>query len=232
MIQKIPAADRHYADYGSLQTYWLFSFSDYYDPENMNFGSLRVFNDDVIGAQSGFPDHPHRDMEILTIVHSGTLTHGDSIGTSATIGAGEVQRMSAGGGIVHSEMNKGDEPVHLYQLWFSPNQKTESGYEQKTVDTSQSPLSVLASYEASPGVLLRSDAVVYSLKLAPHESTTLIVPEGWGCFVYVKEGVVDLSSSSETERFREGDQARVLQETNISFSSENAAEALVVVVRV
>ncbi len=116
MIKKISAHNRFRAQHEWLSTYHLFSFADYYDPENMNFGALRVFNDDTIDGNSGFGPHGHRDMEIVTIVLNGELTHKDSMGNIGTIKAGEVQYMSAGTGVTHTEMNTKDESVHLYQI--------------------------------------------------------------------------------------------------------------------
>lgn len=224
MKQKIPAAERHYKDYGSLKTYWLFSFSDYHDPSNMSFGTLRVFNDDVIMPGSGFPDHPHDTMEIVTIVLEGVLTHTDSMGNAATICAGEVQRMSAGEGIVHSEFNKHDGPVHLYQLWFLPNQKTESGYEQKRIDASGAALTTLASSKESAGIMLRADATISELNLKAGESFSLSLTNGQGCFVYVTDGALSIDG----ENFAQGDQARIVGDEVLVFVSESTVKALIV----
>ncbi|KAA9346054.1 pirin family protein [Adhaeribacter soli] len=135
MVQLIKSAERHHASHGWLNSYFLFSFADYYDPMNMSFGPLRVFNDDYIAPRSGFPMHPHSEMEIVTIVLKGEITHKDSIGNEKVIKAGEVQRMTAGTGITHSEENKSDEELHLYQLWFLPNRRgLQPSYEQKKMD--------------------------------------------------------------------------------------------------
>jgi len=135
MTKLINATDRHFTSAGWLNSYFLFSFADYYDPTNMNFGPLRVFNDDTVSARSGFPSHPHSDMEIITIVLDGEIAHEDSLGNKTTIHAGEVQRMTAGTGITHSEHNNTDKEVHLYQLWFTPNKlNLNPSYEQKRVD--------------------------------------------------------------------------------------------------
>src|SRR5712692_6803697 len=124
MIQVIPSGKRHHEDMGWLSTYWLFSFDTYYDPENMNWGPLRVFNDDVIQPGQGFGMHPHRDMEILTYVLDGSLEHRDNQGNRGVINAGEMQVMSAGTGIVHSEFNHSKtDPVHLFQFWILPRNK-------------------------------------------------------------------------------------------------------------
>jgi len=136
MIKIITAAERHQARAGNwLTSHYLFSFADYYDPSNVQFGPLRVFNDDSIGPKSGFPSHPHAEMEIITIVLDGAIRHHDSLGTETTITAGQVQRMTAGTGISHSESNEGDEAAHLYQLWFLPNKHgLAPSYEQMDVD--------------------------------------------------------------------------------------------------
>jgi len=114
MINIVHASQRHFSDFGWLKTYWLFSFSDYFDPENIQFGALRVFNDDIVAPGTGFPTHPHREMEIITVVLSGAVTHADSMGNKAVIKAGDVQRMSAGTGLTHSEFNLENEPVHFF----------------------------------------------------------------------------------------------------------------------
>ena len=124
MITVVPSNQRHFSDIGWLQTYWHFSFSDYYDPNNMQWGKLRVFNDDVIQGGGGFGMHPHRDMEIVTYVVEGELEHQDRLGNRGTVLPGEVQVMSAGRGITHSEFNHSkDKPVHLMQLWITPRKQ-------------------------------------------------------------------------------------------------------------
>ena len=117
----VPAQERGHADAGWLDTYYSFSFAEYYDPNNVHWGALRVFNDDTIAAGEGFPMHPHRDMEIVTYVLSGELAHRDSLGNEGVVGPGGVQFMSAGTGVRHSEYNaRRDEPLHLVQMWVVP----------------------------------------------------------------------------------------------------------------
>jgi quercetin 2,3-dioxygenase len=136
MIRLITASQRYEAQVeGWLRSHYLFSFADYYDPENMEFGPLRVFNDDYVNKKSGFPSHPHSEMEIVTIVLSGELTHKDNIGNETTITPGQVQRMTAGTGVTHSETNETDEEIHLLQLWFVPNKRELApSYEVMNID--------------------------------------------------------------------------------------------------
>jgi quercetin 2,3-dioxygenase len=136
MIKQISATERHEAKTGDwLRSNYLFSFADYYDPGNVQFGPLRVFNDDYVSANSGFPTHPHTEMEIVTIVLEGDLTHTDNLGNDLVIHAGEVQRMTSGTGITHSEANRSEEEVHLLQLWFLPNKRgLAPSYEQLKID--------------------------------------------------------------------------------------------------
>src|SRR5437660_7680551 len=120
MIHVIRADERQLTDFDWFKTYWLFSFSEYYDPANIQFGALRVFNDDVVAPHTGFGTHPHEEMEIITIVLDGEVTHADSLGTKAVIRAGDVQRMSAGTWIRHSEFNLGEGAANFHQNGFDP----------------------------------------------------------------------------------------------------------------
>ena len=149
MIKLRKSEDRGYADHGWLKSYHSFSFADYYDPEYMGWGNLRVINDDYIKAGGGFGDHPHRNMEIITYVLSGQLAHKDSMGNIETINPGEVQRMSAGSLVVHSEFNSAaNATTHLLQIWIEPNVKNiEPSYEQKVISQikKQGKLALIAS---------------------------------------------------------------------------------------
>ncbi len=157
------ANDRGIVDHGWLKSAHTFSFASYYDPEHMGFRSLRVINDDVIAANNGFGKHPHRDMEIITYVLRGTITHGDSMGHREPIRAGDVQYMSAGQGVIHSEANESpDEEVHLLQIWIEPNERrTPPKYEQRNVPLAEKDgkFALIASGDKSDGGFqIRQDA--------------------------------------------------------------------------
>ncbi|MBC5991841.1 pirin family protein [Pontibacter cellulosilyticus] len=136
MIKLITAKERHESKVGDwLSSHYLFSFADYYDPANVQFGPLKVFNDDVMLGNSKLPDHPHAEMEVVTVMLDGEITHRDSLGSETKLKAGEVQRMSAGTGMSHSETNEGDSTAHFCQLWFLPNKRgVAPAYEQMALD--------------------------------------------------------------------------------------------------
>ena len=136
MIKLINAQERHEANVGDwLSSHYLFSFADYYDPANVQFGPLKVFNDDVMQGNSKLPDHPHAEMEVVTVMLDGEITHKDSLGNETKLKAGEVQRMSAGTGITHSETNEGEKGARFLQLWFLPNKRgVAPAYEQMAID--------------------------------------------------------------------------------------------------
>ena len=218
-ISIIPAAQRHYNDFGWLQTYWLFSFSDYYDPNNLQFGALRVFNDDVVAAGKGFPSHAHKEMEIITLVLEGELTHEDSAGHVEVIRPGEVQRMTAGRGIRHSEFNRSDQPVHLYQIWIRPDQNDLTpSYEQKAYDPAlwRNQLHPVASGQGHPGaVVFRTDAAVYRADLDAQVELAYGPSLGRGAFVYLIEGQLQINQST----LQTHDQARIIMETPLTIKA-------------
>ncbi|WP_139921245.1 pirin-like bicupin family protein [Hymenobacter sp. DG01] len=194
MLKIVPATDRHHAAPVSwLSSYFLFSFADYYDPQNVQFGPLRVFNDDSIQGNAGFPQHPHSEMEIVTLVLDGELTHVDTMGNRATIKKGEVQRMTAGTGLAHSEQNDTDKAAHIYQLWFLPNQKgLPPSYEQKDVDflDKKNELVPLVSGQKvlEDVVYMNSNTTVYWCNLAQDKTVTFKTFPIRNTFIYVKEG--------------------------------------------
>ncbi len=232
MIQKISAIDRYHSVHDWLSTYHLFSFADYYDPDNMNFGVLRVFNDDTIDARSGFGEHGHRDMEIVTIMLEGELTHTDSMGNSGTIKKGEVQYMSAGTGVMHSEVNGADSTVHLYQLWFLPKKKNLSpAYAQQDFShlMKSNEFALLASGEKKEGrILIQTDASIYRLALEQGKEISYTLTQGRGLHVYIEKGSLQI----ENILYEAGDQARIVEEDVVRMYAQETTTCLVIDVRV
>ena len=219
MITVIPANQRHFSDFGWLKTYWLFSFSGYYDPENIQFGALRVFNDDVVEPGSGFPTHPHREMEIITVVLEGEITHQDSMGNQAVIKKGDVQRMSAGTGLTHSEFNLAQEPVHFYQIWICPDQKDlEPTYDQKRFEPSswKNRLFPVASGANIPDtVTFYTDASIYLADLDQDKEINFATNESRRIFIYVTRGQLNINN----HKLQEKDQVRIDLEKQIQIKA-------------
>lgn len=217
MINVIEASTRHHTDRGWLKSYWLFSFSDYYDPANMRWGELRVFNDDTVDPGTGFPAHPHQDFEIISIVVSGELTHEDSTGARDVLGPGGVQTMSAGNGIVHSEFNLGEEPTHFYQLWLYPNLDGQApGHENKHFSPDEWKnrlLAVASGRDGEAGLRVRSNSTVYMADLDPEVAITHDCDPSRHMFVYVARGRLDING----ETFKSNDQARITGEPGLAI---------------
>lgn len=228
MIEIIRASNRHFSDYQWLKTYWLFSFSDYFDPHNIQFGALRVFNDDVVLPGSGFPTHPHDEMEIITIVLDGEMTHQDSMGNKTIIRAGDVQRMSAGTGITHSEFNLAQAPVHFYQIWIFPDQSgLTPSYDQKkfTADAWKNRLLPVASGQNMQGaVTFHTDATIYRCSLDAKNEVTHMATSGRRIFVYLTEG--QLLVNGETLKAK--DQARVDIEEPLVLKAQQLSELILI----
>jgi redox-sensitive bicupin YhaK (pirin superfamily) len=198
MITPRKAAERGHADHGWLDTRHTFSFADYHDPRHMGFRSLRVLNEDRVAGGAGFPPHPHRDMEILSYVLAGGLEHRDSMGTGSVIRPGEVQRMSAGTGVTHSEFNTSrDEPVHFLQVWLLPERRgLRPGYEQKRFAPADRPgrLCLVAARDGRDGALtIHLDADVHAAVLAAGGSVTHALAAGRGAWLQVARGQVRLN---------------------------------------
>ena len=181
MIEIRRSGDRGTANYGWLETYHSFSFGKYYDPDNVQFGPLRVLNEDFIKGGKGFDTHPHQNMEIVTYVLSGTLEHKDSTGGEGLIKAGELQRMSAGSGILHSEKNASEtEDVHLMQIWFVPEKEgIEPGYEQKEVSKGSDFFNPVITKGGGENKLdINQDITVYVGDLSSGDSGSIEISEG------------------------------------------------------
>jgi len=219
--------ERGYADHGWLKSFHTFSFADYFDPEHVQVGPLRVINEDRVAAGQGFGTHGHRDMEIISYVLDGELAHKDSMGNGSTIRPGDVQRMSAGSGVRHSEFNPSStNPVHFLQIWIQPNaQGIEPGYEEKrfSVQEKRGRLRIIASPDQADGsVLIHQDARVYAGLFDGEETATLNVEPGRTLYVHVARGTVTANGTvlnggdavtltdSEKLELNRGQQAEVL----------------------
>lgn len=204
-----------------------FSFNDWYDPAHVSFGALRVINEDVVAPGAGFPTHGHRDMEIVTYVLSGALAHKDSLGNGSTIRPGEVQRMSAGTGIRHSEMNPSpSEPVHLLQIWILPERPgLTPGYEQVTLaaDSTANRFGLIASRDGRDGsVTIHQDAEIHAARLAAGTTLTRSVDEGRRVWIQIAAGSVAINGTS----LNQGDAVSAVRETTLSITAVSDAEVL------
>jgi redox-sensitive bicupin YhaK (pirin superfamily) len=219
MITLRPAEQRGQADYGWLHTRYSFSFADYYDPKHTHFRNLRVINEDHVEPGHGFSTHPHRDMEIITYVLEGALAHKDSMGTGSTIRPGEVQRMSAGTGVLHSEFNHSpSEEVHLLQIWILPERKgIEPSYEQKDFprEGKLNRLRLVASPSGEEGsVTIHQDARLYASVLEEGKSVRHELGKGRYAWLQVARGEVSLHGTA----LQAGDGAAVEHEEALEIT--------------
>jgi quercetin 2,3-dioxygenase len=223
MITIRKSRDRGHAQHGWLDSHHTFSFADYHDPEHMGFRSLRVINEDRVQPGKGFGTHPHRDMEILTYVLEGALEHKDSMGTGSVIRPGDVQRMTAGTGVTHSEYNHSkSDPVHLLQIWILPAEPgLPPGYEQKHFPQSEKRgrLRLIASRDGREGsVVIHQDADLYAAVLGPGESVRHALRPGRHAWIQVARGEI----TSSGKKLSAGDGARVSDEPAIEISGGDA----------
>ena len=228
MITLRPAAERGHADHGWLDSHHTFSFADYHDPAHMGFRVLRVINDDRVAPGKGFGTHGHRDMEIVSYVLSGALGHTDSMGTGSTIRPGDVQRMTAGTGVTHSEMNaSATEPVHFLQIWILPERRDLTpGYEQKTFPESdkRGKLRLVASRDGRDGsVTVHQDVALWAGLFDAGEKATFALAPGRHAWVHVARGAVLLNGLA----MREGDGAKVEGEAALEIAGVASSEVLV-----
>ncbi|CAG9214683.1 Quercetin 2,3-dioxygenase [Paraburkholderia tropica] len=221
------ADERGHANHGWLDSYHSFSFADYFDEAHMHYGALRVLNDDRIAGGRGFGAHGHRDMEIVTYVLSGALAHRDSMGNGSTIRPGDVQRMSAGTGVMHSEFNGSpDEEAHLLQIWLLPTQRGGApGYEEKRFDDAdkRGRLRVIASPDGRDGsVTVQADASIHAALIDGDERAQYAVPAGRRVYVQVARGALEVNG----ERLNTGDAAMIEAETSVVLAKGEDAEVL------
>ena len=228
MINVIKRDKRHFSDFGWLKTYWLFSFSEYYDPNNIQFGALRVFNDDVVEAKTGFPTHPHQEMEIITIPISGEITHKDSMGNETVIKTGDVQRMSAGTGLTHSEFNLADESVHFYQIWIYPDIKRlqptydQHNYGRKSWKNRLFP--VASGQGVANTVTFFTDATIYRSELDKDKTIIFDAKDTRRIFIYLTSGNVEINGTKISAK----DQVRIDEESKLTIKAvENSDFVLI-----
>lgn len=227
MIRIRKASERGFFDHGWLKTFHTFSFGEYLDPNHMGFRVLRVINEDWVAPGSGFPMHSHRDMEIITVVLKGSVEHRDSMGNHGIIPAGDVQRMSAGTGVRHSEFNpSASEPLHLYQIWILPFQNNvKPGYEQKRLRDAgdAGEWRLVASPDGHNGsVRIHQNASLYALKLKAGASFSKAVEPGRHAWVQVIEGRVTINQSLLSA----SDGAAISDEAEVHFKSESGCQLL------
>jgi hypothetical protein len=228
MLEIRRSADRGYADHGWLRSHHSFSFAGYFDPRHVEFGPLRVINEDRVVPGAGFPTHGHRDMEIISYVLEGALAHKDSTGTSSVIRPGDVQRMSAGRGVLHSEFNHSQsEPVHFLQIWIQPDVLgIPPGYEQKHFPAAakRGRLRLVASPDGADGsVTIRQDARVYAALVDGAERAALEVAPGRRLYVHVARGGV----TANGEALAAGDARKLTGVTALTLADGADAEVLV-----
>ncbi len=227
MIKVIRSEERHHADMGWLSTYWHFSFAEYSDPANMNWGALRVFNDDVVQPGQGFGSHPHRDMEIVTHVLEGELEHRDNQGNTGVIHPGEVQVMSAGTGIFHSEYNHSkDHPVHLLQIWIMPRTKgVKPRWDQRRFTAAERRGILLPVVSAGniPGTLaIDQDATISVSALPVGQAVVHTSRAGRKAYLFVIGGTLTVNGTP----LRAGDQARIADEPELNVKATEDTELI------
>lgn len=227
MFIKISSHQMGKADHGWLKTNYHFSFANYYDPNNMSFGNLRVLNDDVIKPNRGFNTHPHNDMEIITYVINGELTHVDSMGNKHVIGRGDIQYMSAGTGVFHSEHNLGNEELHLIQLWIIPDQVGYApNYGDLVADWNERDgkfYHMVSPIEGSAPIKIHQDANIYSLSLKEGEEISFHVSEGRQVYLVLLEGNANING----ELLEASDAAKSIEE-DIQIKSKDSSHYLVI----
>ncbi len=226
MFRTRRANERGHFDHGWLDTYHTFSFGDYQDPHHMGFHGLRVMNEDTVAPETGFGMHGHREMEIVTYVLSGALAHRDSLGNGESLKAGELQRMTAGTGIMHSEANPGPEPVHLYQIWIQPGTRgLAPSYEQKSFDPAdrRGKFRPVVTPDAREGTLkINQDATIYLGSFARGEGTEHPLATGRSAWLQVLQGRVEAGGASLSA----GDGLAVSGESTLALAASEDSEVM------
>jgi redox-sensitive bicupin YhaK (pirin superfamily) len=227
MITAIKSDERHHGNFGWLDTHWHFSFGDYHDPKNMNWGALRVFNDDIVQGGGGFDLHPHRDMEIVTVVYDGELRHGDDMGNSGVVHPSEVQVMSAGRGLLHSEHNNSQtKPVHFLQIWIIPRHRgNEPRWDQKQFDPASRVgklFPVVSNGEVPETLKIDQDATIYLSTLPNGKKVEHNLAAGRKAYLFVVNGKVEVNGKTLST----GDQARIDKESRLEIAAKDNSELI------
>ena len=227
MLTLRKSSERGHAEHGWLLSHHTFSFADYHDPQWMGYRSLRVINEDIVAPRMGFGKHPHRDMEIITYIVSGSLAHQDSMGNGRTISAGEFQYMAAGTGVEHSEQNpSGTEAVHLLQIWIVPDEKgVTPRYAEKSMrDAAPDTLHLIASKAGRDGSIpIHQDADLWLAKLTAGQSVAHPLAPGRHAWVHVAEGEIVLNG----QKLSGGDAAAVSGERSLDIGGSKTAQVLI-----
>lgn len=227
MLRKIDNKNMGKSDLGWLKTSYHFSFADYFNIDNMNFGMLRVINDDLIQGNTGFDVHPHKDMEIVTYVINGELTHGDSMGNKNTIYRGEVQYMSAGTGVYHSEYNMGNETARLLQIWILPDKKgykpAYGDYRFKEDERKNKWLNIVSSQDKNAKVKINQDANIYVIELDEGKEETFNVDKGRQAYLVQIEGEANINEITLNER----DALEIIEE-NINIKANKKSHIMII----
>lgn len=226
MLRKIESRNMGSSNLGWLRSKFHFSFAEYYNPDNMNFGVLRVINDDLVEAGTGFDTHPHRDMEIISYVVNGELTHGDSMGNKNTITRGHIQYMSAGTGVYHSEHNLGKEELRFLQIWIFPDKKdykpNYGDYKFNWNDRQNTWLHMVSSKDGNAPIKINQDMNIYSIELEKGKEISFPVKEGRQAYLVQIEG----SSITNNILLADRDGMEIVEE-DISIKSEQTSHILI-----
>lgn len=227
MLKKIESKTMGRSDLGWLRSIFHFSFAEYYNPRNMNFGVLRVINDDLVNSQTGFGMHPHRDMEIISYVVDGALTHGDNMGNKQTITRGQVQYMSAGTGVMHSEYNYGDTLARFLQIWIVPDKRGQvpqyGDFRFEWSDRVDKWLNIVSDFKGSAPIKIHQDANLFVAEITDGKSLEFEVGEGRQAYLVQIEGASDINGISLNSR-----DALEIVEENVQIRAHGSAHVLVV----
>ena len=227
MLRKIESKNMGSSDLGWLRSKFHFSFAEYYNPDNIQFGVLRVINDDLVNPQTGFGTHPHRDMEIISYVVNGELTHGDSMGNRNTVTRGEIQYMSAGTGVLHSEHNLGNDTLRFLQIWILPDQYGHTpnygDYRFNWNDRKNKWLQIVSGLDGDAQIKINQDANIYTVELEEGKEISFPVKEGRQAYLVQIEGTSTINSIELSDR----DGMEIVEE-DITIKAEKTSHILIV----